>query len=128
LDDDHLIALLLEARRVNIAVWGEGDDLRVRSPHEQEHPLIAQLREHKPDISAFLGGLDERIRRGQRWLVVAEQRLTSSGRPDDQQVETMLRNLDQWDNLDSLVEPRHCPIGSTGCDPDSPVLCRSCGR
>ena len=117
--------LLITAREGGVTVQPDGDRLTMKGP--KNHRTVAHLRQHKAAIKEFYAGLDERLRRGQQWLVRAHKELWDKegwpvGTPS--MVEAFDKNLDTWDALDSLVEPRHCPIG--GCDPSSPAVCRSC--
>ena len=124
---DTLTWLLLEARRGGVTVHPSGDTLTMKGP--KTHRTVAHLREHKTAIKKFYAELDERLRRGQQWLVKAHAKLwDQDGWPvgTPHMVEVFNTNLDTWDALDSLVEPRRCPVG--GCDPDSPALCRTCAR
>ena len=122
---DTLTWLLITAREGGVTVQPDGDRLTMKGP--KNHRTVAHLRQHKAAIKEFYAGLDERLRRGQQWLVRAHKELWDKvgwpvGTPS--MVEAFDKNLDTWDALDSLVEPRHCPIG--GCDPSSPAVCRSC--
>ena len=122
---DTLTWLLITAREGGVTVQPDGDRLTMKGP--KNHRTVAHLRQHKAAIKEFYAGRDERLRWGQQWLVRAHKELWDKegwpvGTPS--MVEAFDKNLDTWDALDSLVEPRHCPIG--GCDPSSPAVCRSC--
>ena len=122
---DTLTWLLITAREGGVTVQPDGDRLTMKGP--KNHRTVAHLRQHKAAIKEFYAGLDERLRRGQQWLVRAHKELWDKegwpvGTPS--MVEAFDTNLDPGHALDRLVEPRHCPIG--GCDPSSPAVCRSC--
>ena len=130
MDDTVLIALLLDAYYTGIKVHpGEGR-MRVTSPYKG-HPLISKLRDCKPGIEAFYAQLGTRLRKGQQLLISQNQSLwDKDGWPvgSDTPVGIFGERLALWDILDTLMVPRVCPIGPDGCDPEAPIICRSCGR
>jgi hypothetical protein len=121
---DKPLILLLAAKDFGIEVKRNGDKLDVKAP--KGHSLVEQLKKHKKDVLDLLSQLDSRLQAGQKWLVEAHKAISSGG--SSKSIEIFALRLDLWDMLDSLVDPRHCPIGPTGCIPESPVNCRSCSR
>jgi len=125
---DGIISLLIEARDQGITVSSDGQKVlvRVSADSSKKTETFSLLQRHKQDVLTVLNSLPERLRAGQAWLTTAHQALLGGG--SKKAIEIFSKNLDLWDNLDSLIIPRTCPIGSGGCDTNSPVICRSCGE
>ena len=70
---DTLTWLLITAREGGVTVQPDGDRLTMKGP--KNHRTVAHLRQHKAAIKEFYAGLDERLRRGQQWLVRAHKEL-----------------------------------------------------
>ena len=125
-----VIALLLAARDHGIIINYHKGSVKMMSPHASDHPLSIEIRERRDEVKQFYPGLESRLRKGQQWLINAEEKLWGeNGLPvnSPKTLATFNKNMFQWDNLDRLVEPRRCPIGPEGCHPDSMVICRTCG-
>ena len=124
---------LLEARKAGV-VLGVTDEgkLSVYSPHmPPSSPLMKKLHQNKDAILEFYGNLETKLRDGQQWLIKAEKKMwEKDGSPTKsaKKLHVFKRNMFAWDDLDSLVEPRRCPIGTEGCHPESVVICRTCGN
>mgnify|MGYP003134235530 CR=1 FL=1 len=127
--EELVASLLLGARKEGVIVRPTPGGFRVL--HKGGHEAVRRkLAEHKSEIREFYSGLEQRLRRGQKLLVAADHEIwDTDGYPvgTEQHIQHYMANISLWDDLDALVEPRHCPIGEQGCDLESPVLCRSCG-
>ena len=122
------LGLLISAHDVGMRIKFNNGKPHLSGNHRYT-ALLAVLRDARGEITEFLAGLEERMRRGQQWLIRADQRLWDKPiRESRKLIDIFDANLILWDDLDKLVYPRRCPIGENGCDPESPVLCRSCGR
>jgi hypothetical protein len=122
---------------LGILMWAHDVGMRIKfndgklhlSGNRRYTTLISALRDARGEITEFLTGLEDRMRRGQQWLIRADQRLWDKPlRKSRKLIDIFDANLILWDDLDKLVYPRRCPIGENGCDPASLVLCRTCGR
>tara|TARA_Y100000310_G_C20664985_1_gene806996 strand:+ start:2092 stop:2472 length:381 start_codon:yes stop_codon:yes gene_type:complete len=122
MEDRVVITLLTHARNQGIVITPERDGLTARGPRAKLAKIIL---EYKDDVVKFYKGLEERLRAGQQWLLKADAALWD--RYNDRQQQVFMENLVRWDMLDSLLEPRRCPIEG-GCNTDSPVICRTCGE
>jgi hypothetical protein len=125
-----VINLLLAAIDHGITISYQTGSVKMSSPHPSDHPLSIEIRERRDEVKHFYSELESRLRKGQSWLINAEETLWGeNGLPinSPKTLATFNKNLFRWDNLDRLVEPRRCPIGPEGCHPDSMVICRTCG-
>ena len=120
MEDRVVVNLLTHARTQGIVITPKGDSLSARGPRGK---LAKTILEYKDDVIEFYRGLEERLRKGQQWLLKADAALWDKYNPDQQKV--FMDNLITWDLLDSLLEPRRCPV-ENGCAKDSPVICRTC--
>jgi hypothetical protein len=121
---------LLDARKAGIIVTPEsGGKLSVSSSSKPPVALIEILRQNKEAALEFYGTLETKLQDGQQWLIKAEKKMWDGDSPagSARMLRIFTRTMFAWDDMDSLVEPRRCPIGPEGCHPDSMVICRTCG-
>jgi hypothetical protein len=124
-----ITALMRHARSENITIRPSGRGKLMLSNH-RNHPFTSIIEANKSEILAWFEELAPRLAKGQKILIRTDALIWNAmGKSDTTAREShFMENLDTWDVLDSFLWPRRCPVGPRGCDPESPVLCRSCVR
>ena len=136
---------LLKAKDMGITLSVlDNGRLRLQGPSSLKgSDMEAELLTHKALIyklltnpSPGIANTVERLRKGQQLLLRMQDRMwTEEGAPtgSERNAELYWDSIVRWDLLDMLLRgygeyDGGCPIGPEGCDPESPVLCRSCGK
>jgi hypothetical protein len=136
---------LLKAKDMGITLSVlDNGRLRLQGPSSLKGSnMEAELLTHKALIyklltnpSPGIANTVERLRKGQQLLLRMQDRMwTEEGAPtgSERNAELYWDSIVRWDLLDMLLRgygeyDGGCPIGPEGCDPESPVLCRNCGK
>ena len=139
-DLEDVRKLVLKAKKQGITMRVSDGQLVLSRPRNAE--IVSELKEHKVDVLAALlwpSSLDaivKRLRKGQETLIAMQDKLwdqDSNPIGSQKAVGLFVAAMVTWDILEMLLQGHSrygagCPIGPDGCDTESPVLCRSCGR
>jgi hypothetical protein len=134
--------VILSAKKHGVSIrLGKTGQLLLSGPRNSE--ITEKLKLHKKDIlsllhntSSNLNEIVNRLRKGQTTLIAMQDKIwDKDGNPigSHRAVTLFVDAMCRWDILDMMLQghPNYvdgCPIGEEGCDPDSPVLCRSCEK
>ena len=140
--DTAINDLLLEAREQKVKVkLSTENELIVRG--NLNAPVMAKLKDNKEKVIELLrerpngiANIVDRLRKGQQLLIKQNKELwDKEGAPvgSKKDVERFNDNMATWDTLDETLRSYGeydggCPVGPKGCDPASPVACRTCGK